>query len=64
MSTDFKKLKETELVKELNSKREELQKLRFTFSHGGNRNTKKHSTLKKEISAILNEIRNRELTNN
>ncbi len=64
MSTDFKKLKETELVKELNSKREELQKLGFTFSHGGNRNTKKHSTLKKEISAILNEIRNRELTNN
>jgi ribosomal protein L29 len=61
MSKDFKKLKEADLLKELSKKREELQKIRFTFSHGGNKNTKKQGLLKKEISQILNEIRQREL---
>jgi len=64
MSKDFSKIKETELAKELNKKRVELQKIRFTFSHGGNKDTKKQSNLKKEISKILTEIRNRELRNN
>lgn len=63
MSKDFKKLKEAELLKELTKKREELQKIRFTFSHGGNKNTKKQSNLKKEISQILNEINQRKLNN-
>ncbi len=64
MSKDFSKIKETELAKDLNDKRAELQKIRFTFSHGGNKDTKKQSNLKREISKILTEIRNRELRNN
>ena len=63
MSKDFKKIKVDELLKELSQKREELQKIRFNFSHGGNKNNKKQSVLKKEISKILNEIRQRELKN-
>ncbi|MEZ4103155.1 MAG: 50S ribosomal protein L29 [Candidatus Paceibacterota bacterium] len=64
MRKDFSKIKEDELAKELNQKRAELQKIKFTFSHGGNKDTKKQSNLKREISKILTEIRNRELRNN
>lgn len=64
MSKDFSKIQNTELLKDLSDKRAELQKIRFTFSHGGNKDTKKQSNLKREISKILTEIRNRELRNN
>jgi len=64
MSKDFSKIKDAELAKELNKNRAELQKIRFTFSHGGNKDTKKQSNLKKEISKILTEIKSRELKNN
>jgi ribosomal protein L29 len=63
MSKDFDKIKDIDLIKKLNEKRLDLQKIRFTFSHGGNKDTKKQSRLKKEISQILNEIRKRELNN-
>jgi ribosomal protein L29 len=61
MIKDLKTKKEEDLVKMLASKRDELQKVRFNFSHGGNKNTMKESNLKKDISKILNEIREREL---
>jgi len=61
MSKDFAKIKNEELLKNLQSRREELLKIKFNFSHGGNRDSKKQSNLKKEISKILNEIRRREL---
>lgn len=61
MKTDLSKIKDLELQKGLARKRDEIQKLKFTFSHGGNRDTKKQSNLKKEISQILTEIRKREL---
>jgi ribosomal protein L29 len=61
MKTDLSKIKDAELQKGLARKRDEVQKLKFTFSHGGNRDTKKQSNLKKEISQILTEIRKREL---
>lgn len=64
MSKDFSKMKDTELTKDLNQKRAELQKIKFTFSHGGNKDTKKQSNLKKDISKILTEIKSRELRNN
>jgi len=64
MNKDFKKLKDTDLVKELDKRKSELQKINFNFSHGGNKNTKNQSNLKKEMSQILTEIRNRELGNN
>ncbi len=64
MSKDFSKMKDVDLAKEINHKRAELQKIKFTFSHGGNKDTKKQSNLKKDISKILTEIRNRELKNN
>jgi ribosomal protein L29 len=63
MSKDFEKIKDSDLIKKLNENRKELQNIRFTFSHGGNKDTKKQSRLKKEISKILNEIRKRELNN-
>lgn len=61
MSKDFSKMKDAELVKDLQVKRAELQKIRFTFSHGGNKDTKKQSNLKKDISKILTEIKQRAL---
>ncbi len=61
MSKDFSKMKDTELAKDLQSKRAELQKIKFTFSHGGNKDTKKQSNLKKDISKILTEIKQRAL---
>lgn len=63
MSKDFSKIKYEDLVSDLNTKRVELQKIRFNFSHGGNKDTKKQANLKKSISKILTEIRKRDLNN-
>ncbi len=62
MTKDFSKMKNDELVKELQSRRADLQKIKFTFSHGGNKDTKKQSNLKRDISKILTEIKKRELS--
>ncbi len=61
MNKDLKTKKDIDLQKDLASKRSELQKIRFTFSHGGNKDTKKQSNLKREIARILNELRIRDL---
>lgn len=61
MASDFKKQTDADLVKELETRKADLQKVRFTFSHGGNKDTKKQSRLRKEISQILNEMRARAL---
>ncbi|MEZ4210707.1 MAG: 50S ribosomal protein L29 [Candidatus Paceibacterota bacterium] len=62
MRKDFSKMKNDELAKELQSRRADLQKIKFTFSHGGNKDTKKQSNLKRDISKILTEIKKRELS--
>lgn len=62
MTKDFSKMKNDELAKELQSRRADLQKIKFTFSHGGNKDTKKQSNLKRDISKILTEIKKRELS--
>lgn len=61
MNKDLSKIKDTELVKELESKRVEFRKLRFNMAGAGGKDTKKRSNLKKDISKILTEIRKRNL---
>lgn len=60
MVKDLKKLKNEDLVKELQSARKKIQEFRFSVSGAGSKNVKEGRDLKKSIARMLTEMRTRQ----
>jgi len=57
---DYSKKTDTELLKELNEKREALRKFRFSMSGAKIKNVKEGRDIRKDVARVLTEINNRQ----